>query len=84
VSTGRGHEEETREERAGAGEASVTPLSTAEVGALLRSLGFAATPEDLDEITHRLNAFTSALEPLAALDLDRGSPPAAAFDLHAS
>ena len=62
----------------------MTPLSTAEVGALLRSLGFSATAEDVDEITHRLNAFASALEPLAALDLDRAGPPAAPLDLHAS
>jgi len=59
----------------------MTPLSAAEVEALLRSLGFSATAEDVDEITHRLNAFTSALEPLARLDLDRAAPPAAALDL---
>jgi hypothetical protein len=59
----------------------VTPLSTAEVDALLRSLGFSATAEDLGEITHRLNAFTAALEPLARLDLDHAGPPAAALDL---
>jgi hypothetical protein len=58
----------------------VTPLSTAEVGALLRWLGFPATAEDVDEITHRLNAFTSALEPLAALDLECAGPPAATLD----
>ena len=62
----------------------MTPLSTAEVGALLRSLGFSTTAEDLDEITHRFNAFASALEPLATLDLDRGAPPAAALDLRPS
>ena len=32
----------------------MTPLSTAEVGALLRWLGFPTTAEDVDEITHRL------------------------------
>jgi hypothetical protein len=50
------------------------------VGALLRWLGFPATAEDVDEITHRLNAFTSALEPLAALDLECAGPPAATLD----
>ena len=62
----------------------MTPLSPAEVAALLRSLGFPATPEDVGEITHRLNAFTSALEPLTRLDLDRAAPPAAALDLDPS
>jgi hypothetical protein len=62
----------------------VTSLSNAEVGALLHSLRFSATQEDLDEITHRLNAFTAALEPLAALDLERAAPPAATLDLHPS
>jgi hypothetical protein len=62
----------------------VTPLSATEVSALLRSLGFSATAEDVDEITHRLNAFTSALEPLAQLALDSAAPPAAAFDLGSS
>ena len=59
----------------------MTPLSTAAVDAILRSLGFSATHEDVEEITHRLNAFTSALEPLAQLDLDRAAPPAAPLDL---
>jgi hypothetical protein len=59
-------------------------LSTAEVGALLESLGFSATQEDLEEITHRLGAFTTALEPLAALDLERAAPPAAALNLHSA
>ena len=40
--------------------------------------------EDVEEVTHRLNAFASALEPLAALDLDRAAPPAAALDLDPS
>ena len=56
------------------------PLSTTEVNALLQSLGFSASAEDLDEITHRLNAFTSALEPLAQLALEQAVPPAAALD----
>ena len=62
----------------------MTPLSTAEIGALLGSLGFSATAEDLDEITHRLNAFTSALEPLAGFELEGAGPPAAALDLDPS
>ena len=60
------------------------PLTTSAVDAMLRSLGFSATAEDVEEITHRLNAFTSALEPLAKLDLDRAAPPAAPLDLDPS
>jgi len=56
------------------------PLSTVEVSALLQAIGLSASAEDLDEITHRLNAFTSALEPLAQLALDKVAPPAAALD----
>jgi len=59
----------------------VPPLSIAEVDAMLRSLGFSATQEDVEEITHRLNAFTSALEPLTQLDLGHAAPPAAPLDL---
>jgi hypothetical protein len=59
----------------------VIALSDAEVNALLRSLGFPVEPGDVSEITHRLNAFIAALEPLAALDLERATPPAAPLDL---
>ena len=59
----------------------MTPLTTSAVDAMLRSLGFSATAEDVEEITHRLNAFTAALEPLTQLDLDRAAPPAAPLDL---
>ena len=62
----------------------MTPLSTAEVGALLETLGFSATAEDIAEVTHRLNAFASALAPLSALDLSGAAPPAAALDLDPS
>ena len=62
----------------------MTPLSAAEVSALLRSIGCSATAEDVDEITHRLNAFTSALEPLAHLALDSAALPAATLDLGSS
>ena len=48
---------------------------------MLRALGFSATAEDVEEIAHRLNAFTSALEPLAQLDLGSAAPPAAPLDL---
>ena len=61
----------------------MTPLSAAEVSALLRSLGFSATPEDVDEITHRWNAFATALEPIGRLDLESAGPPGAALDLGA-
>jgi hypothetical protein len=62
----------------------MTPLSPADISALLRALGFSATPEDVDEITHRWNAFATALEPIARLDLESAAPPGAALDLGAS
>ncbi|HXJ79404.1 MAG TPA: hypothetical protein VMS64_12090 [Candidatus Methylomirabilis sp.] len=59
-------------------------LSPSEVGVLLQSLGFPATADDIEEIAHRLRAYTSALEPLARLDLEHAAPPAAALDLNAT
>ena len=59
-------------------------LSAAEVAAFLRALGFTATDEDVAEVTHRLNAYASALAPLSALDLEGAAPPAAALDLDPS
>jgi hypothetical protein len=59
----------------------VIALSDADVSALLRSLALPIEPGDVGEITHRLNAFIAVLEPLAALDLERATPPAAPLDL---
>ena len=47
-------------------------LTEAEVRALGTALGLAIAPDDLAEVTHRLNAFVDALAPLA--DLPAGGP----------
>ena len=49
-------------------------LTQAEVAALANAAGLPMTPEDLVEVTHRLNAFLEALAPLAALPLDAVEP----------
>jgi Asp-tRNA(Asn)/Glu-tRNA(Gln) amidotransferase C subunit len=49
-------------------------LTQAEVAALANAAGLPMTPEDLVEVTHRLNAFLEALAPLAALPLDNLEP----------
>ena len=49
-------------------------LTPAEVEALAAALGLTPTPEDLVEVTHRLNAMRDALAPLAALPLDTVEP----------
>ena len=49
-------------------------LSPSEVGALARSIGLPMSPEDLGEVTHRLNAFLEALAPLADLPLETAEP----------
>jgi hypothetical protein len=49
-------------------------LTPAEVGALAASLGLTPSPDDLLEVTHRLNAMRDALAPLAALPLDTVEP----------
>jgi len=51
-------------------------LTPAEVEALAASLGLSPTPDDLLEVTHRLNAMRDALAPLAALPLDTVEPAA--------
>ena len=43
-------------------------LTQAEVAALASAAGLPVTPDDLVEVTHRLNAFLEALAPLAALE----------------
>ena len=42
-------------------------LSENEVRALARALALPVTDEDAAEVTHRLNAFIQALEPLVSL-----------------
>ncbi|HTO10750.1 MAG TPA: hypothetical protein VMQ51_04200 [Candidatus Binatia bacterium] len=49
-------------------------LSESEVRALARALELPLTDADAAEVTHRLNAFIEALEPLVALDA--GGPDA--------
>ena len=49
-------------------------LTQAEVAALASAAGLPVTPDDLVEVTHRLNAFLEALAPLAALPLDNVDP----------
>jgi Asp-tRNA(Asn)/Glu-tRNA(Gln) amidotransferase C subunit len=49
-------------------------LTQAEVAALANAAGLPMTPDDLAEVTHRLNAFLEALAPLAALPLDAVEP----------
>jgi hypothetical protein len=49
-------------------------LTPAEVRALAAAFGLHPSDDDLDEITHRLNAMRDALAPLADLPLDRVEP----------
>ena len=49
-------------------------LTQAEVAALASAAGLPVTPDDLVEVTHRLNAFLEALAALAALPLDAVEP----------
>jgi len=49
-------------------------LTQAEVATLASAAGLPVTPDDLVEVTHRLNAFLEALAPLAALPLDNVDP----------
>jgi Asp-tRNA(Asn)/Glu-tRNA(Gln) amidotransferase C subunit len=50
-------------------------LTESEVRALARALALPLTDEDAAEVTHRLNAFIEALEPL--MGMDAGGPDAA-------
>ena len=52
----------------------MSDLSTEQVGALAAALGLPVTPEDVAEVTHRLNALIEALEPLAELALETVEP----------
>ena len=52
----------------------VSDLTTDHVAALAAALALPVTSDDLVEVTHRLNAFIEALEPLAALLLETVEP----------
>ena len=55
----------------GAGDsAHMADLNESEVRALARALELPLTDADAAEVTHRLNAFIEALEPLMELDAD--------------
>ena len=61
----------------------MSDLTTEQVSALAAALGLPVTPDDLTEVTHRLNALIEALAPLAELPLETvepapglGDPPA--------
>jgi hypothetical protein len=58
----------------------VTDLTTDQVGALAAALGLPVTPEDVAEVTHRLNALIDALAPLAELPLETIEPVPALGD----
>ena len=58
----------------------VSDLTTDHVAALAAALGLPITPDDLVEVTHRLNALVEALEPLAALQLETIEPTARLAD----
>jgi hypothetical protein len=45
-------------------------LTHGEVAAMAGATGLSLTPDDLLEVTYRLNAFLEALAPLGALPLD--------------
>ena len=49
-------------------------LTQAEVAAMASAAGLTVTPDDLVEVTHRLNALLEALAPLGALPLDAAEP----------
>jgi hypothetical protein len=49
-------------------------LTSAQVLALAESLGLPVSPDDLAEVTHRLNAFADAIAALRELPLERVEP----------
>ncbi len=49
-------------------------LTAEQVSAMAAALGLPMTPDDLVEVTHRLNALLEALAPLATLPLDTVEP----------
>jgi len=58
----------------------VTDLTTEQVGAPAAALCPPAPPDDLAEVTHRLNALIEALTPLAELPLETVEPVPALGD----
>ena len=52
----------------------MTDLAPDQVRALATTAGLTLTDEDLQEVTHRVNAFVEALAPLAGLPLDTVEP----------
>lgn len=52
----------------------MTDLTAETVAALAAALGLPVTPDDLSEVTHRLNALLEALAPLAELQLETVEP----------
>jgi hypothetical protein len=52
----------------------VPDLTTEQVAALAAALGLPLTPDDLAEVTHRLNALAEALAPLSDLPLETVEP----------
>ena len=61
----------------------MTDLTTDQVGALAAALGLPITPDDVAEVTHRLNALIEALAPLAELPLEKVEPVPGLGDLSA-
>jgi hypothetical protein len=55
-------------------------LTPDEVRAMAGALGLPVTPDDVTEVTHRLNALLDALAPLADLPLDTVEPTPVPFD----
>jgi hypothetical protein len=53
---------------------SMAELAPDEVRALAAAVGLPLAPDDLAEVTHRLNAFVDVLGALAALDLADAEP----------
>jgi hypothetical protein len=58
----------------------VTELTAEQVGALAAALGLPVTPDDVTEVTHRLNALIDALAPLADLPLETVDPSSSLGD----
>ena len=54
----------------------MSDLTESEIRALARALELPLTDADAAEITHRLNAFIEALEPLVELEGDAEATPA--------
>ena len=52
----------------------MTDLTASQVTALAGAAGLPVTPDDVVEVTHRLNALLEALAPLADLPLETVEP----------